>query len=146
MIFRSLILRNLLGSDHAVWSGATVRSGSILDTCPDQFQDDSPGCPIVTAYHKDGISPETGSIRHRFGEEVDGERGQPVLTSIVATGHLRQPGFGMASARTFKYQSRRIAHRQAGREALHGPGPVEIQAVKVDQLRVGPVQHIGRGE
>ena len=85
-------------------------------------------------------------IRRPRREQVDGERGQPVLARVVAAGDVPQRRLGVAGRRRGQRRPGRVVGRQGRRDAPHAPGPAQVQPVEVDELRVGAVRHRGRRE
>ena len=78
------------------------------------------------------------------GEEINGERGEPVLARVVAAGDVREGRLGVAPGRGPSTATRPGRRSAAPRRSPHAPGPAQVEAVEVDELRVGPVRH-GRG-
>ena len=75
-----------------------------------------------------------GACQHKHREGR-----QPVLSHVVAARDVRQAGVGMFGGACEERIAGGCSYGEDGGYALHTPGSAQVEAVEMDDLRVGSV-------
>src|SRR5258708_25265865 len=73
-------------------------------------------------------------------KQVNCKAAQPMRAHIVLSAHCAQTRFSMCSRAGRQGWNMRVAWRQSGSDSLQHPGPAEVEAVEMGELRIAGIR------